>query len=210
MNMPVYILTSKKTASGGEDFSYGMQTSGRAKTIGESTWGGAHPTAPYSIGYGFVASIPFARSVSPITRTDWEGTGVVPDLKTSNAQALYVAQKNYFDDLLRVAKDDMTKNRVQWSIYKLAADNTQPTAPIGNTEFVGIYEGNLDFYVSDGQLWCRNAERGGEVFRLTKIEDNLFVLDENVIVQFVKGPSGKFNSLNMLWREGWISTKKKS
>jgi hypothetical protein len=32
--------------------------------------------------------VPFARSISPITNTDWEGTGVEPDIKVGAADAL--------------------------------------------------------------------------------------------------------------------------
>ena len=43
--MPVYILTSHNTFSGGEDFSYGMQKANRAIIVGETTGGGASPRA---------------------------------------------------------------------------------------------------------------------------------------------------------------------
>jgi C-terminal processing protease CtpA/Prc len=41
----------------------------------------------------FFIRIPFARFVNPITKTDWEGTGVEPDVKVSAAEALAVAEK---------------------------------------------------------------------------------------------------------------------
>ena len=37
--------------------------------------------------------VPFARSVSPITKTNWEGTGVEPDIKVPADQALDVAKE---------------------------------------------------------------------------------------------------------------------
>ncbi|MEO9053063.1 MAG: S41 family peptidase, partial [Ginsengibacter sp.] len=59
--MPVYILTSHNTFSGAEDFSYAMQKANRAVIVGETTGGGAHPQMPFSVGQGFVISIPYAR-----------------------------------------------------------------------------------------------------------------------------------------------------
>lgn len=88
----LYILVSKDCFSASEDFAYNLQALGRAKVIGEVTGGGAHPTKPYKIGTYFVADIPFAYSVNPVTHTDWEGKGVQPDVKVPADQALLTAQ----------------------------------------------------------------------------------------------------------------------
>jgi len=88
----VYILVSKDCFSASEDFAYNMQALGRAKVIGEVTGGGAHPTKPYKISTYFLAAIPFAYSVNPVTHTDWEGKGVQPDVRVPADQALLTAQ----------------------------------------------------------------------------------------------------------------------
>jgi hypothetical protein len=41
----------------------------------------------------FSVAVPFARSISPITRTNWQGTGIEPDVKVAADQALDVALK---------------------------------------------------------------------------------------------------------------------
>jgi Peptidase family S41/N-terminal domain of Peptidase_S41 in eukaryotic IRBP len=79
LDRPVYVLTSSRTFSGGEDFCYTLQALGRAEVIGETTGGGAHPTRPFPISAAMHIAIPFARSISPITGTNWQGTGVIPD-----------------------------------------------------------------------------------------------------------------------------------
>lgn len=91
-NKPVVILAGPGTASAGEDFTYTMQALKRATVIGERTWGGAHPIALYRLGDHFYAAIPHSRTISPITHTNWEGTGVAPDLRTPPADALAVAK----------------------------------------------------------------------------------------------------------------------
>lgn len=88
----VVILTSKNTFSAAEDFSYALQTLKRATTIGETTGGGAHPGNMERLHAHFLAFIPFGRSLSPITRTDWEGVGVIPDVKVDAAGALRAAR----------------------------------------------------------------------------------------------------------------------
>jgi len=83
LDVPLFILTSKRTFSAAEDFSYNLQARNRATIIGEATGGGAHPVNFNPIKYGFGFIVPFARSINPITKTNWEGVGVQPEVKIS-------------------------------------------------------------------------------------------------------------------------------
>jgi hypothetical protein len=91
LDRPVYALTSSRTFSGGEDLCYTLQALGRAELIGETTGGGAHPTRGFRISSAVHIAVPFARSINPITGTNWEGTGVVPDIAVPAAEARDVA-----------------------------------------------------------------------------------------------------------------------
>jgi hypothetical protein len=91
LGRPVYVLTSSDTFSGGEDLGYTLQAQSRAELIGETTGGGAHPTRTMPISDTLAISVPHARSVNPVTGTNWQGTGVVPDVATPAAQACDVA-----------------------------------------------------------------------------------------------------------------------
>lgn len=88
---PVYILVDRETKSAAEDFAYTMQALKRATIVGKRTWGGAHPARPYRLGDHFLALVPDARSISPITHTNWEGVGVIPDVEAAPGDALKVA-----------------------------------------------------------------------------------------------------------------------
>lgn len=92
-NKPVYVLTSKRTFSGGEEFTYNLKNLKRATIIGETTGGGAHPVRGQRIDEHFVIGVPFARAINPISKTNWEGTGVEPDVKVPASDALATAQK---------------------------------------------------------------------------------------------------------------------
>ena len=85
---PVFVLTSNRTFSGAEDFCYALKNLKRATLIGEPTGGGAHMVQVHRIDDHFSIVVPFARSISPITKTDWEGTGVEPDVKVPAEEAL--------------------------------------------------------------------------------------------------------------------------
>jgi hypothetical protein len=90
---PVFVLTSKRTFSGAEEFTYNLKNLKRATIIGETTGGGAHPVAGHRIDDHFMIGVPSARAVNPISKTDWEGTGVEPDVKAPAEEALDVAKK---------------------------------------------------------------------------------------------------------------------
>jgi C-terminal processing protease CtpA/Prc len=90
---PAFVLTSKRTFSGGEEFTYNLKNLKRATIIGETTGGGAHPVSGHRIDDHFTIGVPFAKAVNPITKTNWEGTGVEPDVKVPAAEALDVAKK---------------------------------------------------------------------------------------------------------------------
>jgi len=91
LDRPVYALTSSHTFSGGEDLCYTLQELGRAEVIGETTGGGAHPTRPFPISAAVHIAIPFARSINPITGTNWQGTGVIPDTPAPADESYQVA-----------------------------------------------------------------------------------------------------------------------
>jgi hypothetical protein len=63
----------------------------RAEVNGETTGGGAHPTRVYPVSPAVCFGIPFARSVSPATGLNWQGTGVVPDVAVAAEQVCDVA-----------------------------------------------------------------------------------------------------------------------
>jgi retinol-binding protein 3 len=90
-DIPLYILVNENVFSAGEEFSYSMQALKRATIIGEKTGGGAHITRPFRINNRYEALIPWGRAINPVTGTNWEGTGVIPDIEVRPDSALEVA-----------------------------------------------------------------------------------------------------------------------
>src|SRR6185437_3303770 len=105
LDRPVYVLTSSHTFSGGEEFCYTLQALGRAGLIGETTGGGAHPTRGLPTSPAVHTGIPFARAINPVTGTNWQGTGVVPDIAVPEAEAYHVAYARALRHVL--ALDDL-------------------------------------------------------------------------------------------------------
>jgi len=100
LDRPVYVLTSCDTFSGGEEFAYNLQQQKRATLIGETTRGGAHPTQPFPLTPTLEITVPIARSVNPVTGTNWEGTGVEPDIAVTATEALDQAYTLALRDVL--------------------------------------------------------------------------------------------------------------
>ncbi|MDK2125355.1 S41 family peptidase [Parachitinimonas caeni] len=90
---PIYLLLAHYTFSGAEMLAYDLQTRGRATLIGETTGGGAHackfhwPTPHFSL------LLPGARPINPITQSNWEKTGVTPDIEVNANDALTTAHE---------------------------------------------------------------------------------------------------------------------
>ncbi len=88
-DLPIYVLTSSYSFSGAEEFAYNLKNLKRATIVGETTGGGAHPVRPHRIDDRFVVNVPFQRAMNHITRTNWEGVGIEPDVKVAAEAALW-------------------------------------------------------------------------------------------------------------------------
>ncbi|MFJ8042085.1 S41 family peptidase [Kitasatospora sp. NPDC096147] len=91
LDRPVTILTAAFTFSGGEELAYNLQALKRATLVGETTRGGAHPTDWIAITPHIAVTVPAARSINPVTGTNWEGVGVKPDVEAKAEDALETA-----------------------------------------------------------------------------------------------------------------------
>ena len=100
LDRPVFVLVSGTTFSGGESLAYDLQALGRVTVVGEITRGGAHPSTVVSLGDNVELRLPIARTVNPITGTDWEAVGVQPDILVSADAALDHAHMAILDQLL--------------------------------------------------------------------------------------------------------------
>ncbi|MGW3121272.1 S41 family peptidase [Streptomyces sp. NPDC001107] len=85
---PVHVLTGPHTFSAAEELAYDLQQLGRATIVGEATRGGAHPREGWTVHPNLEATIPVARALNPVSGTNWEGTGVLPDVPCPAPDAL--------------------------------------------------------------------------------------------------------------------------
>jgi hypothetical protein len=101
----LYVLVSRRTGSAAEEFAYDVKNLKRGTLVGETTAGAANPGGPVRLNGHFAAFVPNGRAINPITKTNWEGVGVAPDVKTSADEALKTAHVAALTNLLAKETD---------------------------------------------------------------------------------------------------------
>jgi hypothetical protein len=197
-DVPVYILTSGRTFSGGEDLSYVMKHHRRATVVGEITGGGGHTVEFMSAGEGFVIVIPTGYPIHPVTGGNWEGVGVQPDIETSAEEALQVAHLHALETLLGGCEDEaslrllaaaLARQRAAYQPVVLDEDYLQ--------QFVGEY-GGYQTVLKDGRLTL--GENGGrESWKMTPITETRFMVDDEYDAAFEFNDEGQVMAL--VWHE---------
>ena len=143
-DVPLFVITSNRTFSGAEEFSYNMQTQKRATLIGQTTGGGANPGGGRRINDKLSVFIPTGRAINPITKTSWEGVGVVPEVETTPEDAFTQAHS--------LAKDSAEDYRA-----KRNKDYTTLFMDL-NEEFENFNKGKSDEAILQGLTKCKDAK----------------------------------------------------
>jgi C-terminal processing protease CtpA/Prc len=110
---PIYVLTSPRTFSAGEGLAFILQERKRAVVIGEVTAGAANPGRSYPAGTLFEITVPNGRVVTAITKRNWEGSGVTPDIIVPAADAFRVAHLRGLDDVIAATVDPTRRKELQ-------------------------------------------------------------------------------------------------
>jgi hypothetical protein len=181
-DVPVFVLVGPRTFSAAEAFSFSIQTLGRGVVVGERTPGGSHPVRPVPIsGTDFVVHVPFARTVDPRVDSDWEGTGIIPDISASGEDALEVAHLEALTTL-RDGESDPDRRRALSMI--LDRRQAQLTAPALGVEALAEYEGEytgeveVEIVIREGQL-IMNIQ-GRHFSSLTFLGNDRFALEGSI------------------------------
>lgn len=120
----VYILTSKDTFSAAEDFTYALKNLKRVTVVGETTGGGANPGDDKRLLPNFAVFVPLGRSISPVTKSNWEGVGVTPDVSVCANDALRTAQVAILKKMAESEKNTAKLSRLKDRIAEVGTENT--------------------------------------------------------------------------------------
>ncbi len=100
LDRPVFVLTSGHSLSAAESLAYTLQSLHRAIIVGETTGGAGNPVGLYRIDEHFSIMVTNGRTTHPITGTNWEGTGVAPDMAVPEQVAVKVAHTAALEGIL--------------------------------------------------------------------------------------------------------------
>ena len=110
---PFFVLTSERTFSAGEGLAFVLQERGRARICGETTAGAANPGRPYPATTRVEVIVPNGKVRTAVTGRNWEGSGVVPDIKVAAKDALRHAHIQALRELQSKALNGAWKLRLK-------------------------------------------------------------------------------------------------
>lgn len=189
--VPVYVLTSARTFSAAEEFTNNLKVLKRATIVGETTGGGANPGEGFDVGDRFVIFVPTGRAINPTTGTNWEGTGVEPDLKTAAKDALLAAQGAALDALAAKAKEPDAAARLRFARL-LVEGQLHPYAPPASRlgDYAGAY-GPRRVTLENGALFYQRE--GPPQLGMIPVAEDVFALEgnEDFLARFERDASGR-------------------
>ncbi|MDO9338503.1 MAG: S41 family peptidase [Caulobacter sp.] len=199
-DVPVFILVSGRTGSAAESFPYTLQAARRAVVVGEPTGGAANPGGPADLGDGFSIFISRGAPINPITRANWEGVGVKPDVAVPAAEALGRAHILALEAVLAKSPNGPFAQDSRWTLEALKAQAAAPVA-YARGDYLGTY-GPVSVIEEGGRMLIKRQGRpgwavtalGGDVFfdTVTLARRAVFERDADgrVVALEVKGPTG--------------------
>jgi hypothetical protein len=198
----VYVLTSARTFSAAEEFTNNLKVLKRATIVGETTGGGANPGRTYDVGRRFETVVSTGRSINPTTGTNWEGTGVEPDVKVPAADALLTAQSAALDALEAKAKAPDAKARYRFARLAIDGQLHPYTLPAGRAaDYAGVFGPRRITLEGAGLSYQRE---GGARLRMKPLAADLFALEtvDDALVRFDRDAAGHVVKLVMLYVGG--------
>ncbi|MDF1868804.1 MAG: S41 family peptidase [Phycisphaerales bacterium] len=196
--VPVYVLTSSYTFSAAEEFSYNLQSLERATIVGETTGGGAHPINRVVVDNRFSVSIPVGRAINPITQTNWEGTGVHPDIAVPANKALDTAIEQILTKLVEQGDEN-----ARWGLISLQSQNNPIALSASDlAEYAGQYT-DRELMVEDTTLKYRRKGRPSWSSLIALGEDR-FVIDgyDGFMMTFERDGSGNITRIVGSYQQG--------
>lgn len=193
-NTKLYVLVNANTGSAAESFAYMLKHMGRATIIGETTAGAGNGASNHEINDRFTIQVSSEETINAITKTSFEKTGVIPNIKTSSVQAFPLGYKL----ALEYAKENNTRN-IHPSNYDHLIDFI--SIPKSNTsidqemysKYLGIYKGgsiHITISLENNILYGQMRAKGGKM-ELTLLENHTFkVGDIKERIQFILDSKG--------------------
>lgn len=173
-DVPVYVLTSARSASAGEAFPYHLQALERATIVGERTHGAGNPGRMFEAGHGFSLFVSTSSARNPLTGTNWEGTGVTPDIAVSADEALDQALLLAYEAIAETTENPARRTELAW-----AGEAIETGAPAIDAARYADLEGNygpVEIRAAGDALLLQVGRR--RPHRLFPVGEDRFVIED--------------------------------
>jgi hypothetical protein len=131
----------------------------------------------HPLGAGLAVFIPEGRAINTVTGTNWEGTGVAPDVACRADEALDTAHAAALEKLAGAAADERDATALRWAAQAVKA-RLQP-APLLDAAALARFTGQFGprtVSLEAGQLWYQRE--GRPRMRLTPMTSDTFTLED--------------------------------
>lgn len=174
-DVDVYVLTSSRTFSAAEEFSYNLRNLERATLVGEITGGGAHPGGTRIATDRYTVWVPTGRAVNPVSKTNWEGIGVQPHVEVQADQALTKAKILALEKLLDKSEGS-DRHSYEWALEGLKAEQNPITLKHELMQsYAGTY-GPRTIVYEDGKLMYQRE--GNPAYLMIPMKQDLFMFED--------------------------------
>jgi hypothetical protein len=189
VDVPLFVLVSGRTGSAAESFAYTLQQAGRARVVGEASYGAANPGGQVGLGEGWSVFVSMATPINPKTGTNWEKVGVLPDIAAASDGALDVAHQHALQALLTL---DVDTAEARWVLEGLRAPTDNSNAA---DELLGRYEELSVERGQEGGLQIRRERRLTQALRPLAVDSFVVIGAAELRIEFERDAQGQVIAL---------------
>jgi retinol-binding protein 3 len=210
--VPIYVLVGKRTSSAAEAFAYTLQSYKKGTIVGDTTMGEANPGYLFPINAELYIMIPAFESIHPMTKTNWQGKGVTPDVQIDADKALSMARLLACKTLVETGIPQELKSMYKWMTVAFEAE-LRPVS-ISENE-LKLLEGNFadkrHVKFANGTLYYYRGDDANAKKKLTPLAPGLFGVEGVPFfrIQFIKDEKGEVAALEALYDDGKNEESKK-
>lgn len=206
LEQPIYVLVSSKTASAAESASHILKYGGRAKLIGEITYGAGYSFDDMFVDEDFIIAMPNGSGMHPNASENWESVGLKPDVAVKQLQAFEEARLLAVTELLEKELAKPRKERYKYRVDKLTWEKDRLTdlktpfvlAEKDLGEFVGNY-GPRRVSFENGHLYHKNTQPNRPAYKLIPVRTDEFLIEglEDYRLYFDRDKNGTIKQVRL-------------
>jgi hypothetical protein len=208
VDIPVYVLQSRRSASAAEGMSYALQSLKRATVVGEKSRGAANPVDELNFpGLSITVAVSISEVTNPITGTCWEGVGVEPDINVPAESALPAACRDAMEKAVQNDSDEDIRKLHQWALDMYNAQlNPVKMDKTEVDQLCGKYSSSVSVWEEAGHLHMRRYDGEPAVTLIPLGNDEFAVKEREARAKFARNADGTVNEMTFVFAEGYDYT----